>query len=94
MCGRHFSDSDSSSVVPGCRGGRSSRLIRVWRGVHGRRHRKVKAETVVADVPAENVADAIREAARTGEPGDGKMFVMGLAEASWIRTGKEGTEAV
>ena len=57
-------------------------------------HQKVKIECVVADVPAKDVVDAIREAANTGEPGDGKIFVMDVENAVQVRTGKEGTEAV
>ncbi|MFB6108128.1 MAG: ammonium transporter [Haloplanus sp.] len=57
-------------------------------------HQKVKIECVVADVPASDVADAIREAANTGEPGDGKIFVMPVENALQVRTGKEGPEAV
>jgi nitrogen regulatory protein PII len=57
-------------------------------------HEKVKLECVVADVPAEDVVDAIREAAYTGDPGDGKIFVLDVAEAHQIRTGKEGPDAV
>ncbi len=57
-------------------------------------HQKVKIECVVADVPTKNVVEAIADAARTGEPGDGKIFVMPVTEALQIRTGKRGTEAV
>jgi len=57
-------------------------------------HQKVKIECVVADVPAEDVVDAIAEAAHTGEKGDGKVFVLPVEAARQIRTGKEGTEAV
>jgi Amt family ammonium transporter len=57
-------------------------------------HQKTKVECVVADVPVEDVVEAIREAAHTGEPGDGKIFVLPVAEAVQIRTGKRGTEAV
>jgi Amt family ammonium transporter len=57
-------------------------------------HQKVKVECVVADVPARDVADAIREGANTGEPGDGKIFIMPVEEAIQVRTGNEGTEAV
>jgi Amt family ammonium transporter len=55
---------------------------------------KVKVECVVADTPTEDVVDAIQEAATTGEPGDGKIFVMPVEDAVQIRTGKRGTEAV
>ena len=57
-------------------------------------HQKVKVECVVADVPAEDVVDAIVEAAHTGEPGDGKVFVMPVESATQIRTSATGTEAV
>jgi Amt family ammonium transporter len=57
-------------------------------------HQKVKVECVVAEVPAETVADAIRDAAHTGEKGDGKVFVMPVENAYQIRTGEEGPEAV
>jgi nitrogen regulatory protein PII len=57
-------------------------------------HQKVKIECVVADVPAEDVIDAIEESAHTGEPGDGKIFVMDVDDAVQIRTGKRGPEAV
>ena len=57
-------------------------------------HQKAKVECVVADVPAEDVVDAIAEAAHTGEKGDGKVFVLPVESARQIRTGKEGPEAV
>ncbi|MGM0605195.1 MAG: P-II family nitrogen regulator [Halobacteriota archaeon] len=57
-------------------------------------HQKAKVECVVADVPAAAVVDAIREAAQTGEPGDGKIFVLPVEDAVQVRTGKTGTEAV
>ncbi|MFB6074040.1 MAG: ammonium transporter [Haloarculaceae archaeon] len=57
-------------------------------------HQKVKIECVVADVPAAEVATALREAAHTGEKGDGKIFVLPVADALQVRTGKRGPEAV
>ncbi|OAQ53194.1 hypothetical protein HTG_06880 [Natrinema mahii] len=57
-------------------------------------HQKVKIECVVADIPAGEVVDAIREGAETGEPGDGKIFVMPVEGATQIRTGKTGRDAV
>jgi Amt family ammonium transporter len=57
-------------------------------------HQKVKVECVVADVPAEDVVDAIAEAAGTGEPGDGKVFIMPVEDALQIRTGERGPGAV
>ena len=57
-------------------------------------HQKVKVECVVADIPAEDVAEAIRDSAKTGEPGDGKVFVLPVENAYQIRTGEVGTSAV
>ncbi|AXG08947.1 ammonium transporter [Haloplanus rubicundus] len=57
-------------------------------------HQKVKIECVVADVPAMDVAEAIRDSANTGEPGDGKIFIMPVDEAVQVRTGKTGPDAV
>ncbi len=57
-------------------------------------HQKVKIECVVADVPAGDVVEAIADAAQTGEPGDGKIFIMPVEGAYQVRTGKQGPEAV
>ncbi|WP_126663878.1 ammonium transporter [Haloterrigena salifodinae] len=57
-------------------------------------HQKVKIECVVADIPAQDVVEAIGEAANTGEPGDGKIFVMPVEDAYQVRTGKTGQDAV
>ncbi|MXR42811.1 ammonium transporter [Halobaculum sp. WSA2] len=57
-------------------------------------HQKVKIECVVADIPAGDVAEAISEAAQTGEKGDGKVFVLPVENAYQIRTGEVGRSAV
>ena len=57
-------------------------------------HQKVKLECIVADIPSDDVVDAIEDAAHTGEPGDGKIFVMSVDSAVQIRTGKRGPDAV
>jgi nitrogen regulatory protein PII len=57
-------------------------------------HQKTKVECVVANVDGADVADAIREAAHTGEPGDGKIFILPVEGAVQVRTGKEGPDAV
>jgi nitrogen regulatory protein PII len=57
-------------------------------------HQKVKVECVVADIPAEDVVEAISEAANTGEKGDGKIFVLPVSDAVQIRTGTDGVGAV
>ncbi|HEY8756730.1 MAG TPA: P-II family nitrogen regulator [Candidatus Dormibacteraeota bacterium] len=52
--------------------------------------RKVKVEAVVGDSMVEAVIDAISGAARTGEVGDGKIFVIPVEDAVRIRTGERG----
>ena len=57
-------------------------------------HQKVKVECIVADIPAEDVAEAIQAAGKTGEPGDGKVFILPVEGAYQIRTGESGQSAV
>ena len=49
---------------------------------------------VVADSEQDSVLGAIEGAARTGEIGDGKIFVTPVMEAVRIRTGERGDTAV
>lgn len=55
---------------------------------------KVKMEVVVADEDARKVIDTILSTARTGQIGDGKIFVTNLQEAIRIRTGETGAESL
>ncbi len=55
---------------------------------------KVKIEIVVADDMAERAVQAIQETANSGQIGDGKIFVIPVAEAMRIRTGETGDDAV
>jgi len=55
---------------------------------------KVKLETVVRGVDAERVVQIIVDAARTGNIGDGKIFVLPVADAIRVRTGERGDVAV
>ena len=57
-------------------------------------HQKVKIECVVADISAKDVAEAISESGKTGEPGDGKVFILPVENAYQIRTGEVGPDAV
>ena len=56
--------------------------------------RKVKLETVVADALVEPVVEAIGRAAKSGEVGDGKIFVIDVDQAVRIRTGERGEDIV
>jgi len=55
---------------------------------------KVKLEIVVPDDRAEEVVEIALEAARTGEIGDGKIFVSTVEQAVRIRTGERGDSAL
>ncbi|MDH4229294.1 MAG: P-II family nitrogen regulator [Nitrospirota bacterium] len=55
---------------------------------------KVKIEVVVPDNQAEKAVEAIVNAARTGNIGDGKIFLRNVDEAIRIRTGERGDDAL
>ena len=55
---------------------------------------KVKVEAVVDDATTEAAVNAICESARTGQVGDGKIFVSSLEQVVRIRTGESGAEAI
>jgi nitrogen regulatory protein P-II 1 len=55
---------------------------------------KVRFEIAVTDPFVQVTIDALRAGARTGEVGDGKIFVVDLDRAVRIRTGEEDNAAV
>ena len=55
---------------------------------------KIKVEVVVADGDLAGAVEAITTAARTGEVGDGKIFVSELGAVVRIRTGETGDSAI
>jgi nitrogen regulatory protein P-II 2 len=55
---------------------------------------KVKIEVAIADDLLERTIETIQRAANTGRIGDGKIFVLDLAQAVRIRTGEQGAEAL
>lgn len=55
---------------------------------------KIKIETIVPDSQAEAVVAGIMEKARTGEYGDGKIFISDVQDAVRIRTGERGNDAI
>lgn len=55
---------------------------------------KVKVEVAIRNERVDEVVDIIVNAARTGEIGDGKIFVHELADVVRIRTGERGEEAL
>jgi len=50
---------------------------------------KMEIEVVVPDTIADQVIKAVIEAARTGEIGDGRVFVVSVGESYKIRTGEK-----
>ncbi len=55
---------------------------------------RIKIEAVMKSEIVDRVVEKIAEAARTGEVGDGKIFVIPVEEAIRIRTGERGAETV
>ena len=55
---------------------------------------KIKVEVVVEDSKVEKVVDAILKTAKTGQVGDGKIFIYNVEDVVRIRTGESGKEAL
>jgi nitrogen regulatory protein P-II 1 len=55
---------------------------------------KLKIEVVVLDDDVSRVLNAITSCARSGEMGDGKIFVIPVDNAVRVRTGEEGFNAI
>jgi nitrogen regulatory protein P-II 1 len=55
---------------------------------------KIKVEVVVLDEDVARILNVITTAARTGEMGDGKLFVLPVENAVRVRTGEEGDNAI
>lgn len=55
---------------------------------------KIKIEVVVLDEDVARILNAITSVTRTGEIGDGKLFVIPVENAVRVRTGEEGDDAI
>jgi nitrogen regulatory protein PII len=55
---------------------------------------KVKLDIVVDDADLDKLVEAIVQAARTGQVGDGKIFVSTIDQVVRIRTGEQNAEAL
>jgi nitrogen regulatory protein P-II 1 len=55
---------------------------------------KARLEVVVSEVPVEKVVETAKKVLRTGEIGDGKIFIYPLENVVKIRTGEEGVNAL
>ena len=76
--------------------GRQKGVAEVYRGMKemGNMLRKIRLEIAVNDEFIQPTIKAIAQGARTGEVGDGKIFVVDLKECVRIRTGEEGVNAI
>lgn len=76
--------------------GRQMGVTEVYRGAKetGNLLRKVRLEIAVNDNFVEPTINAIIKGAKTGETGDGKIFVLDLKECVRIRTGEKGAIAI
>ena len=55
---------------------------------------KIKLEIAVPSDMADSIVETITKTARTGKIGDGKIFVLDLAQAVRVRTGETGNDAI
>jgi nitrogen regulatory protein P-II 2 len=76
--------------------GRQKGHMEVYRGAEYEVHflPKIKIEVAVPVEKLDETLKVIQDAARTGEIGDGKIFVYNLDSVTRIRTGKTGKEAI
>ena len=76
--------------------GRQHGVTEVYRGIKesGNLLRKIRLEIAVNDSFVEPTVNAIIKGAHTGEVGDGKIFILDLAECVRIRTGEKGHQAI
>ena len=76
--------------------GRQKGVAEVYRShkEQGSLLRKVKLEIAVNEAFVEKTIQAITGGAQSGQIGDGKIFVLDLAECVRIRTGERGGEAI
>ncbi|WP_301861323.1 P-II family nitrogen regulator [uncultured Megasphaera sp.] len=54
----------------------------------------IKVETVVCEVPVEKVIETAQRVCKTGQVGDGKIFVYDVKDAVRIRTNDRGPKAI
>ena len=76
--------------------GRQKGVTEVYRGARemGNLLRKIRLEIAVNEDFAERTIKAIVKGAKTGETGDGKIFVLDMKECIRIRTEERGSTAI
>ena len=55
---------------------------------------KIKIEVIIEDSKVEKIVDAILRTAKTGQVGDGKIFIYNVEDVVRIRTGESGKDAL
>lgn len=76
--------------------GKQKGVVQQWRGEKYKVELlpKIRIEIVVKDEDAEKITVAIIDSAKTGEVGDGKIFISNIENAIRIRTGEKGEAAL
>jgi len=76
--------------------GKQKGVVQQWRGEKYKVELlpKIKIEAVVKDEDVEKITKVVIDNARTGEIGDGKIFIYTIENAIRIRTGEKGESAL
>lgn len=76
--------------------GKQKGVVQQWRGEKYKVEflPKIKIDIIVKDSEVERITKTIIESAKTGEIGDGKIFISSVDNAIRIRTGEKGEEAL
>src|SRR3989338_7886785 len=76
--------------------GRQKGLVEQFRGMEFKVELlpKIKLEIIAHDKDVDKITESIAKAAKTGEIGDGKIFVSAVETAMRIRTGEKGDSAI
>jgi nitrogen regulatory protein P-II 1 len=84
----------SVSEIKGC--GKQKGAVEHYRGSEYEilLHPKVKIEIVTLNENMDKIIEAIQYGARTGETGDGKIFISEIIEAVQVRTGQRGSSVI
>jgi nitrogen regulatory protein P-II 1 len=76
--------------------GKQKGVVQQWRGEKYKVELlpKIKIEIIAKDIEAERIANIVVDHAKTGEIGDGKIFISNIENAIRIRTGEKGDAAI
>ncbi|MEW6101936.1 MAG: P-II family nitrogen regulator [Candidatus Omnitrophota bacterium] len=76
--------------------GKQKGVVQQWRGEKYKVELlpKIKIDAVVSDTDVDKIVKTIIDNARTGEIGDGKIFISSIENAIRIRTGEKGEAAL